>query len=342
MKRLKWIGPLLLFAVGFGSVLAAQDPSILLEKAIFAEETLGDLNAAIGLYQQIIADAEAARATSALALLRLGLCYQKSGSTEQAQGAFARLLKQYPEQQDLLAIIPLLPSNRLDLKPVPWAEGEELRLAIRFKGGLGAGGLVYRFQSAVEQGKTVWKVESSQNTGAYYDSAITDAASFVPIRSFVKEGKYTGREYRAEYGPQQVEWTMKMNGAITKRTFPITKTTYDGQQLVQILRCLPLREGFQLTIPVFLSTSHETLVDATIAVVGRETVTVPAGSFDCFKTVLTRGNEPVPSIYWISDDAHAYIVKISESRLLGGTVRYPIDIDLISIGAEKQAGQPVM
>jgi tetratricopeptide (TPR) repeat protein len=342
MKRLIWIGPLLLFAVGIASALAAQDPLLLLEKAIYAEETQGDLNAAIGLYQQIVADAEAPRPTSALALFRFGICYQKSGSIEQARAAFAKLLKQFPEQQDLIAIIPLLPSNRLDLNPVPWADGEELRLAIKFKGGLPAGELLYRFKSAVEYGKTVWNVESNQNTGSSYASALADAATFIPIRSFVREGAYTGREYRAEYNPQQVEWTMKLDGAITKRTFPITRTTYDSQQLVQILRCLPLHEGFQLTIPVFLSNSNQALVDAKIEVVARETVTVPAGTFECYKTALTRGNEALPSVYWISDDAHAYIVKINESRLLGGTVRYPLEMELIAIDTEKQAGQPVL
>ena len=337
MKQPKRIVPVLLLILGIGTALAAQDPLILLEKAIYTEEALGNLNEAIGLYQQIVADVEATRATSALALYRLGMCQLKNGDPQQAQAAFAKLLKQYADQHELIALIPLLPSNPLDLRPAPWLEGEELRLVIKFKGGLRAGDLFYRFKSGSEDGRAAWKLESSQNTGAYYAAALADATTFAPISSIIQEGS-TGREYYAGYNPQQIDWHMKLNSAITKKRFPITETTYDSQQLLQILRCLPLREGFQLTIPIFQSNSNEGLVDAKIAVVARETVTVPAGTYDCYKTVLTRGNETIPSVYWISADAHAYIVKISESRLLGGTVRYPLDIELIAIHTEKQAG----
>lgn len=41
--------------------LAAESPSVLLEKAIYAEESAGNINEAIRLYQQIVNDAQANR-----------------------------------------------------------------------------------------------------------------------------------------------------------------------------------------------------------------------------------------------------------------------------------------
>jgi hypothetical protein len=73
MKHLRRIGLVLIFVLTFNLAFSAQDPSVLLEKAIYAEETLGNLNEAIGIYQQITAAAESNRATAAQALYRLGM-----------------------------------------------------------------------------------------------------------------------------------------------------------------------------------------------------------------------------------------------------------------------------
>ena len=123
MKRLRRIGLVLLFALGIRSGLSAQDPSILLEKGIYAEETLGNLNDAIGIYQQVVLADTSSRATSALALFRLGMCYQKSGRADQAKTAFSKLLKEYPEQQDLILNIPSISAGSLTLRPAPWTDG---------------------------------------------------------------------------------------------------------------------------------------------------------------------------------------------------------------------------
>jgi tetratricopeptide (TPR) repeat protein len=334
MKRFKRIGLILALVLGTGSFLCAQDPSILLEKAIYTEETLGNLNDAIVLYQQIAAATDASRATSALAIFRLGMCYQKSGSTEQAQGAFAKLLKLYPEQQDLIAKIPPPSSGQLELKPVPWADGEILMFAIKLKSGLKVGDLTYKFESTAESGRMAWKVKSIQGGGASA-SASADLANLPPISSLVIET--TGRQYQAKYGAQQIENVITMDGASTKKTFQLVRTTYDDQQLIQILRCLPLQEGFQITFPIFSSNYPDAMVDAKIAVVAKERITVPAGSFDCYKTIVIRGNQSPSSTYWISADNHSYIVKVSENRLLGGTVPVPVDEELRAFGtAEKK------
>ena len=58
MKHLRRIGLVLIFVLLSSSAFAAQDPAELMEKAIYAEETLGNLSEAIGIYQQVAADAK--------------------------------------------------------------------------------------------------------------------------------------------------------------------------------------------------------------------------------------------------------------------------------------------
>ena len=81
----------------------AQTASELLEKGIFAEETVGDLDAAIKIYVQITASAEKNRPFAAQAQYRLGMCYLKKGQKQEAANAFRKLIAQFPMQTDLIA-----------------------------------------------------------------------------------------------------------------------------------------------------------------------------------------------------------------------------------------------
>ncbi|MDM8007462.1 MAG: DUF3108 domain-containing protein [Phycisphaerae bacterium] len=83
--------------------LAAETPAVLLEKAIHAEESAGDVNEAIRLYQQIVDDAQAGRPYVAQAQFRLALCLQKVNRPAEAQAAFEKLISEFPEQADLIA-----------------------------------------------------------------------------------------------------------------------------------------------------------------------------------------------------------------------------------------------
>jgi tetratricopeptide (TPR) repeat protein len=196
MKCLKRIGLVLLLVSGFGFALAAQDPLVLLEKAIYTEETLGNLSEAIGFYQRVAADVNATRATSALALFRLGLCFQKTGSAEKAQATFSKLLNLYPEQKDVISLIPAPSQGVLGLKPAPWADGEVLQLSARIQGGYQVGTLRYRFDATDESGRKTWNLQAVQSGGTLSAAVLMDDATFVPIRSFVREGG-VGREFRA-------------------------------------------------------------------------------------------------------------------------------------------------
>ena len=313
MKHLRRIGLVLIFVLTASSAFSAQDPAELMEKAIYAEETLGNLNEAIRIYQQVAADAETNRATAAMALYRLGMCYQKSGRTTDAQAAFAKLTKMYPEQKDLIARIPGAPSKGLEFRAAPWVDGEILQMALKVRSGQQAGIQFYRIESVQESGNTLWKLWTVGGSVGItqHTTVLMDAASFSPATSIQDSGSYG--VFTALFSPKQVEFVTTRRDSATKKQFPLERPVYDYAQLAHLLRCLPLQEGFQTGI-LIANSEKASLWDGKITVVAREKVIVPAGAFDCFKTTLEVVGQTYT--YWISTDTHSYIVKENHAGLM--------------------------
>ncbi len=78
---------------------ADQSPAVLLEKGIYAQETKGNLDEAISIYEQVVHADQASRRAAAEALWRLGQCWEKKGDKAKAAQAYDQLLRQYPEQE---------------------------------------------------------------------------------------------------------------------------------------------------------------------------------------------------------------------------------------------------
>ena len=74
-----------------------QTAGELYEKALYVEEGQGDLQKAIGLYQDIVKKFPESREVAAKALLHIGMCYEKLGKSE-ALNAYSRLLLDYGDQ----------------------------------------------------------------------------------------------------------------------------------------------------------------------------------------------------------------------------------------------------
>ena len=318
MHGIKGIGTALLLMLAMASGISAQESSILLEKAIYTEETLGKLSDAITMYQQIVNTADTSRTTAALALYRLGICYRKSGRQDEARAAFARLAQQYPEQKDLIA-----KSQVLDLRAAPWTDGEVLRLVMKapsLKGEVGA--YVYSIESTQESGKAAWQFRDTYVSmilgGSIPTVTVADAQTSAPIRSWTRT-RLTHSSTDVTYAADQAEISTVANGVVTKRQYPLTGTVYDTGQILPLLRCMPLGDGFQTTIPVF---SGGSISNLKVTVAGRETVTVPAGTFDCFKVLLSPDNNSQEQTFWLSTDGHLYPVK---------SLRGPLGYELSSI-----------
>ena len=91
-------GTVFLIAIlAFSPMVFAQSASELLEKGFYAEETEGDLDAAIGIYERIVEDDDANRTYIARAQFRLGVCYMKKGMEEEAAAAFLKVVERYAD-----------------------------------------------------------------------------------------------------------------------------------------------------------------------------------------------------------------------------------------------------
>ncbi len=89
---------------GLAVAIAAGAESVgdRLQKGIYQEETVGDLDAAMKIYQGIVADEKANRPHVAQAKYRLGICHVKKGDKEKAVATFEELVKEFPGQAKLL------------------------------------------------------------------------------------------------------------------------------------------------------------------------------------------------------------------------------------------------
>jgi len=76
---------------------------ILFEKAKFTMDTKGDLNGAIDLFNEIIKKYPKEREYAAKSQLYIGLCYEKLG-LEEAQKAYRKVVENYPEQKQEVAM----------------------------------------------------------------------------------------------------------------------------------------------------------------------------------------------------------------------------------------------
>jgi len=69
---------------------------------------------------------------------------------------------------------------------------------------------------------------------------------------------------------------------------PVEPTTVDDNAFGAVLPAIPWTDGATFTLPVFVG-GKNALQTWTLAVTGRETVTVPAGTFDTFRVAVSGG-----------------------------------------------------
>ena len=89
----------LLFTIG--DRVVAQTGRDLFQQALVKERANGDLRGAIAIYERIVREFTTERALTANALVQLGECYEKLGSTE-AERAYQRVVSEFAEQTDFV------------------------------------------------------------------------------------------------------------------------------------------------------------------------------------------------------------------------------------------------
>jgi hypothetical protein len=309
--RIVVLGVFLFAAVAASCVLARADesPSALLEKAIYTEETVGDLDAAAKLYEKTVAEANKVEAVAAKAQYRLGLCLLKQKKDDAAVAAFQKLVDSYPNQTDWVAKAKKhLPGQAdLVLGEIPWQDGEFVQLAIKAGAGARLGAMVWAVESAKLDGKDVCRMTLHRyvgelNSGVSHVEA--DPVTSRPIKSMIRNPILGSAE--AQYLPGEVVVTTQdRTGKKSVRKEKLSKIYYDQEQACQILRRLPLAVGYKGVLPLYIPVGF-TKLDLPFEVTGKETLQVPAGKFECYRVAFTSLNQVV----WYTTDSHRYLVQL--------------------------------
>jgi hypothetical protein len=300
-------------------------PSELLEKGIYAEETKGDLDSAIALYQQLIAEAKTNASLAAQAQLRIGQCLLKKNRPAQAAEAFQQLIRDYPNEKEAVARAREYLPTDLPLGPVSWVDGERLRLRLTLQTGVAFGVSEYRADLVKSDGQAFWRVGARVSAGGgrqTYSCVDTEPANLRPIRSRWNHSLFG--DVSAVYKPDEVELQRAGNPKPVK--VALSTPVIDNEEFIYVMRLLPLKVGYKTNAQIFSTIANST-TPVSLEVIGKETVKVPAGKFDCFKVRLSVGQ-----VFWYSADERRYLVKYDIGSLIG---------ELVSITQQKP-GKPVL
>ena len=85
----------------FSSMIQQETAKELFEKALYLEETKGNMEKAIEVYKQVVKKFPDERATAANAQLHIGICYEKLGLKE-APRAFQKVVDNFPDQAEVV------------------------------------------------------------------------------------------------------------------------------------------------------------------------------------------------------------------------------------------------
>jgi len=123
----------------------------------------------------------------------------------------------------------------------------------------------------------------------------------------VKDGKLTGQ---VKMGAEPKPLTLDVGGPLFA----------DGGGAYEVMAALPLAEGYETAFRnVDVLTQKPKVMQ--LKVLGTESATVPAGTFDCWKAEVTSPDDGQKSTFWVAKDTRR-VVKLTSvlPRMNGATL----------------------
>ncbi len=149
-------------------------------------------------------------------------------------------------------------------------------------------------------GRQVVRLTASTTIGTFVqqnDSIVMDAAAFAPIS--IRESGTAGGQPVAialDYDGAHVKGHVHVPQRTGVRDADVDTTlaagTLDENQVLPLLLALPLASGGQWSLSAYAG-SDGVVRTIAVKVTGDSTVTVPAGTFDCWKVEMTGGQVPM-------------------------------------------------
>ena len=221
---------------------------------------------------------------------------------------------------------PVLNSPSAMERGLPFGPGESLRFSIEY--GLIKAGSAWLEVAGMEtyRGRPCYhlvsRAESNDVMSKVYKvrdriDSLIDAEGLYSYRyrKHIREGNYK-KDYDAQYDPA----AGKVRYADGK-TFDMAQWSMDGLAAFYYVRHVPLEVGKDVVIPHH---SDKATADIVVKVHGKETVSTPAGKFNCYviEPVMTAGGIFKNSgrlTIWVTDDARR-IPVLMKSRIPVGSI----------------------
>jgi hypothetical protein len=292
---------LTIFAVVLmGLPAEGQSTAELLQKGIYTQETVGDLDGAIKIYRQIVNSASQSRTYAAQAQYRLAQCLLKKGENAEAVKAFQKLMRDYPEEKELVAKAREYVPSETKYLPIPWEASELSEFHVKLQNGLNVATLIYSIEPAAGNPQN-----SIMLTRTYVGSLPTrqgrveaNRDTMRPVSSMFKNVMMS--DYKFDYEGRRAHIRV---GNKEPRILTFDAPVFDNEEALFLFRRLPLAVGYKTTLTVM--SPGGIVVNLVLAVTAMEDVQVPAGKFHCFRVDLSNVNQT----FWIAAEPSRPVVK---------------------------------
>ena len=191
---------------------------------------------------------------------------------------------------------------------IPWQSGERLeyRLVEDDGGQVGTGTL------------TVAQSGSNFELGAHFESNISDDTSRVIVKSQDLKPVSSTREIVTEDDTELIEVTYTDQGAVIKQGdkqsgMSVPEHSYDNDSSLWLWRTIDFSEDYESAY-VTLITNRRSRQTVVLEVTDKESVTVPAGTFDAWRLEIRTAN--ARQVAWIADTPRRTLVKYDNDRNL--------------------------
>ncbi len=174
----------------------------------------------------------------------------------------------------------------LTFNPAPWSDGEVSAYDLKDKNGAAAGTASWTWRRGPDAGQ--WTQGYELNTGSRLDrgQVIVDAA-MRPVSSW---RELSGQRFATTYAADTITIiTTAADGKQTTKTLKPVADGLDNDQTLQAQRALPLAAGYATRYTDIIPTSG-VAAPIVLSVTGAETITVPAGTFPCWRVVMDFGS----------------------------------------------------
>lgn len=192
----------------------------------------------------------------------------------------------------------------------PWKDGELAVMDVKMNGELVA---VYEISVREEGSDLDYTIEHLSTNYPQTRRVLQDPQTLQPRRTEFTTTQQDGSgTLLAEYGEDKVEIRQETPEGITEKSVRLPAPPYfDNEQFLLLARALPLAEGWQGSVTLIVTTTASR-APIGLEVTGRETVTVPAGTFDAYILELKRINQWA----WVGTEPPYPVVKF-ENRNTG-------------------------